>query len=78
MYKENEVSKNINSSIAARRKAQASFAGEAERLGLRDEHDVVAMVKEIRRERWEEAHRANQYQENEVPHAIHNDTLDHC
>jgi len=49
----------MNSSIAAWRKAQAAFIGEAERLGLKDEQDVVAMVKEIRRERWEEAHRAN-------------------
>jgi len=35
---------------------QDAFEGEAERLGLHDEGDVVAMVKEIRRERWENRH----------------------
>jgi AbrB family looped-hinge helix DNA binding protein len=28
---------------------QEDFAGEAERLGLKDEQDVVALVKEVRR-----------------------------
>jgi len=31
-----------------------AFAGEAERLGLKTEDDVVALVKEVRREIWEE------------------------
>jgi AbrB family looped-hinge helix DNA binding protein len=31
--------------------AQEAFAGEAERLGLKDEDDVVALVKEVRRNR---------------------------
>ena len=31
-----------------------AFEGEAERLGLKDEQDVVALVDEIRREMWEE------------------------
>ena len=31
-----------------------AFAGEAERLGLQTEDDVVALVKEVRREMWEE------------------------
>lgn len=48
----------MNSSIEAWRKAQTALAGEAERLGLKDEQDVVDMVKEIRRERWEEARHA--------------------
>jgi AbrB family looped-hinge helix DNA binding protein len=30
---------------------QEVFAGEAERLGLKDEEDVVALVKEVRRNR---------------------------
>jgi len=30
------------------------FTGEAERLGLKDEQDVVALVDEVRRELWEE------------------------
>lgn len=41
----------MNSSIEAWNKAQIAMAGEAERLGLRNEQDVADMVKEIRRER---------------------------
>lgn len=41
----------MNSSMEAFRKAQAAFAGEAERLGLKDEQDVVDLVDELRRER---------------------------
>lgn len=40
----------MNSSIEALRKAQAAFAGEAERLGLKDEQDVVDLISELRRE----------------------------
>ena len=40
-----------NSSMEALREAQAAFAGEAERLGLETEEDVMAMVKELRKER---------------------------
>lgn len=40
-----------NSSMEALREAQAAFAGEAERIGLKTEEDVVAMVKELRKER---------------------------
>lgn len=43
----------LNSSMVALREAQAAFAGEAERAELRDEGDVVAMMKEFRRERTE-------------------------
>ena len=39
--------------MEALRKAQAAFAGEAQRVGLKDENDVVAMIKELRRERKE-------------------------
>ena len=31
---------------------RAAFAGEAERLGLKDEQDVVALVDEVREEMW--------------------------
>lgn len=41
----------LNSSMEALKEAQAAFAGEAERTGLKDENDVVAMMKEFRRER---------------------------
>lgn len=41
----------MNSSMEALRKAQAAFDGEAERLGLENEDDVVAMIGELRRER---------------------------
>lgn len=43
----------MNSSMDALRKAQAAFTGEAERLGLKDEQDVVDLVSELRRERME-------------------------
>lgn len=42
------------SSMEALRKAQAAFAGEAERLGLKDEQDVADLINELRRE-----HRGN-------------------
>ncbi len=40
----------MNSSMEALRKAQAAFAGEAERLGLKNEQDVVDLISELRRE----------------------------
>ncbi len=43
----------LNASMEALRKAQAAFAGEAQRVGLKDENDVVAMTKELRRKRKE-------------------------
>jgi AbrB family looped-hinge helix DNA binding protein len=48
-----------NAAIAAFNELQEAFAGEAERLGLKNEDDVVAMVKEIRRERWEKSYGNN-------------------
>ena len=39
-----------NASLLALEKAQIAFAGEAERLGLKTEQDVVDMVKEVRKE----------------------------
>lgn len=40
----------INATMEAFREAQAVFAGEAERAGLKDEDDVVKMIKELRKE----------------------------
>ena len=40
----------LNSSMDALREAQRAFAGEAERLGLHDDNDVMEMIKEIREE----------------------------
>jgi hypothetical protein len=34
----------------ALREAQRSFAGEAERLGLKDDDDVMEMIKSLRQE----------------------------
>jgi len=42
-----------NAAMAAFAELQEAFAGEASRLGLKNEDDVAAMIKEIRRERWE-------------------------
>jgi len=41
----------LNASMAALAEAQAAFAGEANRAGLRGQDDVVTMVKQFRRER---------------------------
>jgi AbrB family looped-hinge helix DNA binding protein len=35
---------------------RTAFADEAERLGIKDEGDVVAIVDEVREEMWEERH----------------------
>ena len=40
-----------NSVMIALKDVQNAFIGEAERLGLKDEQDVVAMIKEVRREK---------------------------
>lgn len=40
----------MNSSMDALREAQRIFAGEAERLGLKNDEDVMAMIKELREE----------------------------
>jgi len=39
-----------NAALIAINRIQEAFTGEAERVGLKDEDDVVDMVKEIRRE----------------------------
>jgi len=48
-----------NAAMISLREAQAAFAGEAERMGLKTEQDVVDMVKEVRREVWDERHAHN-------------------
>jgi AbrB family looped-hinge helix DNA binding protein len=40
-----------NSVMLALKDVQNVFKGEAQRLGLKDEQDVVAMIKEVRREK---------------------------
>jgi len=40
-----------NSVRVALKDVQAAFRGEAERLGLKNEEDVAAMINELRRER---------------------------
>lgn len=37
----------INSSMDAFREAQMEFVGEADRVGLRDDEDIVNMIKEL-------------------------------
>jgi len=48
-----------NAAMIALRNAQESFVGEAERLNIKTEQDVVDLVKEVRREVWEEHHANN-------------------
>ncbi|MCL2811705.1 MAG: hypothetical protein FWD25_07435 [Clostridia bacterium] len=44
-----------NAAMVALKNAQNAFTGEAERLGLKTEQDVVDLVKAVRREMWEES-----------------------
>lgn len=48
-----------NSSVVALREMQQAMEGKAERLGLKTEDDVVAIVKEVRRQIAEEEHANN-------------------
>ena len=48
-----------NAAMITLNKAQDSFVGEAERLGLKSEQDVVNLVKEVRRKVREEANASN-------------------
>jgi antitoxin PrlF len=41
-----------NSAMVALQEVQEAFKGEAERLGLKDDQDVVNLVKEFRKERY--------------------------
>ena len=45
-----------NAGLLALREAQEAFKGEAERIGINNEQDVVNLVKDVRREMWEESH----------------------
>lgn len=40
----------INSSMDALHEAQKAFTGEADRLGLKNDDDVMTMIKELRKE----------------------------
>ena len=40
----------VNSTLMALKEAQNAFSGEAERLGLKDEQDVVDMIRKLREE----------------------------
>lgn len=40
----------MNSSMDALREAQQAFSGEAERVGLKNDDDVMEMIKELRAE----------------------------
>ncbi|MCL1996603.1 MAG: AbrB/MazE/SpoVT family DNA-binding domain-containing protein [Defluviitaleaceae bacterium] len=42
----------VKSAMSALEKVSKAFEGEAQRLGLKNDDDVVAMIKEIRRENW--------------------------
>jgi len=44
----------VNPLVLAIENAQRAFRGEAKRLGLKTEDDVVRLVKEVRQEIWEE------------------------
>ena len=48
-----------NAAMVALKNTQAAFAGEAERLGLKTEQDVVDLVKKVRREKREERNARN-------------------
>jgi len=49
----------VNSTIAAFEKIGRAFIGEAENLGIETEDDVIAMIKEIRKENWEKQNASN-------------------
>lgn len=40
----------VNSTLMALKEAQNAFQGEAERVGLKDEQDVVDMIRQIRKD----------------------------
>ena len=48
-----------NAAMIAFANIRAAFDGEAERLGLRDEQDVVKLVDKVREEMWEERYANN-------------------
>lgn len=48
-----------NAAMVALKSAQGAFRGEAERLGLKSEQDVVDMIKDVRRTKRKDAHARN-------------------
>ena len=48
-----------NAAKIAFKNMQKAFEGEAERLGLKDEQDVVNMVDEVRQEMWDKRYADN-------------------
>jgi len=48
-----------NAAKIAFQNMRRAFAGEAERLGIKDDQDVVALVDEVRKEMWEERYADN-------------------
>jgi len=49
----------VNPTMMALEKIGRAFESEAERLGLETEDDVVAMIKEIRKDNWEKKNADN-------------------
>lgn len=49
----------VNPTMTALERIGAAFEGEAERLSLRSDEDVVAMIKEIRKENWVQRNAGN-------------------
>jgi len=49
----------LNPTMITLEKIGKAFEGEAERLGLENDDDVVAMIKEIRKENWEKNNAGN-------------------
>jgi AbrB family looped-hinge helix DNA binding protein len=49
----------VNAAKIAFANMRTAFAGEAERLGLKDEEDVVALVDEVREQMWRERYADN-------------------
>jgi len=49
----------VNPTMTALEKIGKAFEGEAERLGLENDEDVVAMIKEIRKKNWEKNNAGN-------------------
>lgn len=48
-----------NATKIAFKNMQEAFEGEAERLGLKDEQDIVNMVDEVRQEMWDKRYADN-------------------
>jgi len=49
----------VNAAKIAFANMRKAFSGEAERLGLKDERDVVELVDEVRKEMWKERYANN-------------------